>query len=162
MNEADKEQRRREMEEQRREKEEQQRYEKHVRWQEIRITQFGHVNYLILTFAVGALGFVASLLTGDTGTNPSHCWWWVSLAMFAISIAYGIWCIITRLYDFRKTAKTTRLLMEWNGHDKTGKVATLRCKTKKLGKRSWWLLKWQIGLFAGGSFSLVIALIYDS
>ena len=133
--------------------EEQRRYEKHVRWQEIRITQFGYVNYLILTLASGALAFGASPLLEVDNCNEGLCasaLYWVALFFLSLSVIAGSVCAYIRLCDFRKTAKITRLRMKHNGLDPTKEVAKLRCKTKILGERSWQYLRCQMLHFGVG------------
>lgn len=150
MNEADigqRRQRRREMEEQRREKEEQQRCEKHVRWQGIRITQFGYVNYLILTLASGALIAGTSPLTESdkcsTILSSSALYQW-ALFFLMISVMTGIACAFCRLHDFRDTAEITKLLCDRDGDDSGKDIAKLRCATHIFGKVSWGLVWCQI------------------
>ncbi len=125
----------------------------------MQVTQFGHVNYLILTLAVGALGFIASLLTDNNHTGQLHPLYRCSLIMFGLSVAFGILCTITRLCDFRKTAEIARLRNKSDRYDSTEEIKKLRCETKILGVFSWCLLWLQIGLFTGGSVFLVIALV---
>ena len=148
------------------EEKEQRQHENHVRWQEIRVTQFGYVNYLILTFAVGALVFIGSLLTDNQNGNSLRSWYFVPLLAFSISVGSGIWCAITRLRDFRGTAKLAQF-----DHDKQlgypnsskglktkHKTESHRQFTERLGKCSWRLLWCQIIFFSVGGIAFLIVL----
>jgi len=81
-----------------------------IRWQSIRIVQFGHVNNLILTFATASLGFALTLLKGSRAENVScsFCIWLLAVVTLLGSLAVGIWCSINRLRDFRETAQIAR------------------------------------------------------
>ncbi len=143
-----------------RERDEQRRYEKRVRWQEIRVTQFGYVNYLILTLASGALVTGISPLTDDSGFDRALLFssiYQCALFVLTFSVLVGIICAYSRLCDFRDTAKTTKLLHERGGHD-TGKcIEKFRDKTDCLGEISWALLKWQIRLLC---LAIILCMIF--
>ena len=81
------------------------RNESFVRWQGISVTQLGYAVNLILGFATASLGFALTLLK-DKDFTPQHCekiLFDSSLALLSLSIALGVWCVINRLRDFRKT-----------------------------------------------------------
>ncbi len=128
-----------------------------VRWQKTRIDQLSHVNYLILTFSLAALGFAVSLLPDDkfdrvVGSLHSYR---LSLLLFVLSIGLGIWCAINRLRDFRSTARRARL--EYEGGNQC-EVESLRFFTKKLGEWSWGILWCQIGFFGAGILFFMLAI----
>ena len=138
-------------------------YDAKVRWQETRVNQFSYVNYLILTLSLATLGFAVSLVTENYlfRTAMSTLFFWLHLfSVFCVlvSIGSGIFCAYTRLKDFRKTAKITRLKYERGNLTATPKIKKLRCKTKKLGKRSWCFLQCQIWLFGIGLVALISAI----
>ena len=170
--------------------EEQRRYEKYVRWQETRVTQFGYVNYLILTLASGATIFVAAPLTKSAadGTDAFYmsCLYESILLCFLISILFGVFCACCRLLDFRGTAKITKMehrgkhidcnsccltpvnvllasvLFLWFGEKDN---ANLRQKIKILGKTSWCLLRIQVlsfilAILLGGWWA--VAILFNS
>ena len=82
--------------------------------------------------------------------------------MLVASVVFALLCALTRLCDFRKTAKTARLVEEKPSHDpkseKCKEIQALRWNTTKLGKKTWCLLHWQLGTFAGGAILLIVAL----
>ena len=85
------------------------------------------------------------------------------------SIVAGVWCVINRLRDFRMTKEIPRKEKElWidgvPDRDIESSVLPLRSATCKLGKFTWMLLWWQIGLFAAGALLLiaVFAFVYHT
>jgi len=83
-----------------------------------------------------------------------------SLVAFILPVGIGIWCVINRLIDFRKTRKIARDREDWES-DNIGKIEidrrleARRAETKKLGKRTWLLFWWQIGTFVFGVAGLI-------
>ena len=139
-------------------------YDRKVRWQETRIKQFSHANYLILTFSLAILGFAVSLATTNNFSTITLGMWFVvpyaiSLICFVISICLGVYCTYTRLKDFQKTAKITRLQYSQGNFTETPEIKKLRCETHKLGECSWCLLRCQICTFASGFIFLIFALV---
>ncbi len=134
--------------------------ESFIRWQAITIAQLSYAINLILTFSVAALGFVVSLLLNEK-FNPvswQSCVFFLSLILLLASGAFGIWCTINRLRDFRATTKITKL------RDKKGKeseVQNLRSLTKDLGNKTWGIFWWQIGTFSAGIFLLVLSVAFS-
>jgi hypothetical protein len=82
----------------------------YVRWQSIRIAQFGNLANLILTFATASLGFSVTELRGlrDGSACYSTCFWLLADLALLVSVALGILCAVNRLHDFRETAKIAR------------------------------------------------------
>ncbi len=138
-------------------------YDKRVRWQETRIKQFSYVNYLVLTLALAASGFVLTMMPNNSNYVVSFlCTYQLPFICFVLSILLGIWCANNRLRDFRATARITKLKYKGKDEDENGnKIDDLRALTKKLGQRSWIILWWQIGLFVAGIL-LPIAIIFLS
>lgn len=132
------------------------RNEKFTRWQGITITQLSYSINLILTFSVAALGFGVSLSLSDN-FKPTPCQayaFFTSLIILLISGAFGIWCTINRLRDFRATQKITNLKCEDSNHSE---LPELRALTKKLGNRTWGIFLFQIGTFSTGILILVLS-----
>lgn len=142
-------------------------YDAKKRWEETRVKQFSFTNNLFLTLAVGALGFAVSLPI-DSEINFAceypHCAsgsYWLSVLLFLVSILLGIACTITRLRDFRESAR--RDFLRYNCgqspvKDKRG-ISHYVCSTKELGKCSWCLLRWQIFIFALGVMLFTAAMV---
>lgn len=134
-----------------------------VRWQSIAITQLGYSIGLILTFATASLGFGLSLIRDDR-YRPG-CWakafMFLALLSLAVSIGLGLWCVVNRLRDFRITRSVARDRENWektlSDVELDGRLHDRRSTSKKLGKRSWCIFWWQLGMFALGSLCLTIA-----
>jgi uncharacterized membrane protein YbhN (UPF0104 family) len=134
--------------------------ERFVRWQEISRGQLSHAISLIFGLATAALGFETSLLLNEKFA-PTECWqncfFFFSFLLLACSIAVGIAAVVTRLCDFRLTARIVRARSNAEKLKKPKSEIKDRSKFKKarryakqLGKRTWWLFQLQIGSFAAG------------
>ena len=128
-----------------------------VRWQRIALTQLGIVNATVLSLATAALGF--GLTQSSTVSGGELCALRGGLALLVASVVFALLCALTRLCDFRKTAKTARLVEEKPSHDpkseKFKEIQALRWNTKKLGNKTWCFLHCQLGTFAVGAVLLV-------
>lgn len=83
-------------------------------WQKTRIQHQGAVINLVLTLTIAAMGFGADLLfkkEGETILLGTGARWFVlgSLAVFVVSVVCGLWVNLSRLWDFRWTARAARL-----------------------------------------------------
>lgn len=124
----------------------------------------GYAGRVILTLATAALGFVAALVK-DRDFTPAcwgKCFVVLSGLCLLVSIGLGIWCIVNRLVDFRKTkdnAKDRQLLR--SAHSERAQIQRRldkgRDETDRLGRRTWTIFWWQIGTFGTGIFLLVFA-----
>jgi hypothetical protein len=127
-----------------------------TRWQSITIAQLGYSINLVLTFSVASLGFTLSLARSTTQL-ASNCWakhlLLVSVVLILLSTGAGLWCVINRLRDFRKTESIAR--GKERGELPPCEYALRKAETVKLGKRTWLLFWWQIGLFSFGILALV-------
>ncbi len=134
--------------------------ESFIRWQAITIGRLSYSINLILTFSVAALGFAVTLLINEK-FNPvswQRCIFNISLVLLLDSGAFGIWCTINRLRDFRATTKITKL------RDKDGKdseVQKLRSLTNRLGSKTWGIFWCQISTFSAGIFLLVVSVAFS-
>ena len=121
--------------------------ERYIRWQGIRITQLGYVIDLFLGFSTASLGFALSLL--KDASFPASDWqrtfFTPSLFILVFSIACGVFCVLTRLTDIRKTANLVR-----HGGNESD-----RLQLRELGNRTWCLFYLQVG-----SFTLAILLLF--
>ncbi|MEQ1883722.1 MAG: hypothetical protein ABL967_01585 [Bryobacteraceae bacterium] len=141
-----------------------------VRWQCIRIAQFGHVANLILTFAVASLGFSVTLLQDLRHGRSAPCLLCIwAIADFALlgSIALGILCAMNRLWDFRETAQIARRRedLEQDGkltrQEIDARLEYQREANRKRGELSWTLFYWQIGTFGVGIVFLLLAFVFS-
>jgi hypothetical protein len=145
--------------------------ESFVRWQDITITQLGYAVNLCLTFSTAALGFSLSLLTNNA-FNPSgdgKFFFDVSLLSLMISVACGIYCVINRLADFRKTRgiALSREEMESDNipeDEINSALAERREESKKKGNVTWTFLRIQLIAFGVGvaCLSIAFAIIYSA
>ena len=135
--------------------------EKFVRWQGITISQLSYSINLILTFSVAAIGFGVTLLLNDNfkPTSSQSCIFSISMLLLLASGAFGIWCTINRLRDFRATAKITNLKRKDGNKDKLSELRTL---SNKLGKKTWGIFWWQIGTFTSGILLLVLSVVFTA
>lgn len=128
-----------------------------VRWQSITIGQLTYAINLILTFSIATLGFQITLLFNDK-FNPNswhRCAFLFSMVLSAVSISFGVTCVINRLRDFRATETAAR--MQADGRTDS-EIKPLRDLYEKLGKWTWRLFWCQIGTFSAGVFFTVMGL----
>jgi hypothetical protein len=136
----------------------------YIRWQALAIEQLGYAVGLILAFAGASIGFGLALVK-DQSYIPT-CWSkafvLAGLSSLLLSLGLGVWCVINRLRDFRETRGIARDREELEKQkvpesEIEARLALRRSETNKLGKRSWGLFWWQIGTFAFGVMSLIVA-----
>jgi hypothetical protein len=132
-----------------------------TRWQSITIAQLGYAINLILGFGTASLGF--SLLLAKDGEHISpHCLGrhllLLAIVTLLASIAFGIWCVINRLRDFRKTKDIAR--DKELGNLTSCEHERRKAETDRLGDLTWRLFWWQIGLFGSGLGILVVAFLF--
>jgi hypothetical protein len=140
--------------------------ERFVRWQSVTITQLGYTVNLILGLATGSLGFALTLLK-DKDFVPQNCqkvFFDLSLASLLLSIALGIWCVISRLRDFRKTKNIARDGEQWKrdgiaDDEIKSRLEQRRAEVKSLGKCTWRLFYWQLGSFGFGLVMLFLVFL---
>jgi hypothetical protein len=138
--------------------------ERFVRWQSITITQLGYAVNLILTFSTASLGFALTLVMH--GDFAASCWGkclsFLSCLALVVSLGLGLWCVVNRLCDFRKTMRIIRC-KEKARHTYSPRLETkigqLERETNKLGRRTWRLFWFQIGTFIGGVVLLFLAFL---
>lgn len=138
-----------------------------IRWQQLTQTQLSNTNNLILTFALGFLGFALS----KTGLRIPTCCCLFFPTVFGyllllISLLTGLLLTINRLYDFRNTKDIVKLKRDRfkNKNDETldAKIVLLTSETDKLGKTTWCLLHWQLWTFFSGLIFLLITIIIQN
>lgn len=132
--------------------------ESSVRWQGRTIEQFGYALNLVLGLSVTGFGYETTLLFNKEPvlSEWQSCLLKTSLLLFFISSAVALWCIITRLRNFRLTAKIAR---NREGGASELELQPERIKSKELGRITWLLLWWQIGGFAAGIVTLFLVVI---
>ena len=139
----------------------------YIRWQSIAINQLGYTLNLFLTFSAASLGFTLTLVKNSevTSTCLGTAFLILSIISLSLSLAFGIWCVLNRLSDFRKTAQNARdkeVMKEITPSPDSDIIQTLqkrRAEVKRLGEKTWILFHWQIGTFCAGVVSLVGTLV---
>ena len=143
------------------------------RWQEVRRTQLGHVVNIVLTFSTASLAFGVKMIV-DRLALPVPKLLFYSLAVLLLAIFFGLSTNLTRLLDFRYTARAARGrwlalrqqaktegLAEEGLTVKETKNADNRHKfsdwANRLGKWTWYLFFAQLLFFLAGIVLLVFA-----
>lgn len=120
--------------------------ERYVRWQNHRITQLSFSINLFLGFAAASLAYVINLKLGENPRNPqvliSIIKWW------SWSAALGCLATITRLLDFRYTA---RKIKDGGGFNTS--------MAKYLGPVTWSLFWVQLFTYVGGAYYFISSII---
>ena len=151
-----------------------------IRWQERTRAQFGQATNLVLTLAVGTLGFSITfvLRPGLTLSAPMRLAFDSSLLFSSLSVLSGIIVMYLRLTDARLTTRITRVRLKGGalvdkaarrdmkvpGFDKRANYKALlarpRRKVKRLGEKSWFWFDFQLLTFGAGAWFLVLSLIW--
>lgn len=131
------------------------------RWQEIRIKQFGYVNYLLITVALTILLLQNNIWLNKDLTHIQNIFLNELNFFLLISVVIGIILALNRLMSFRITAriarqrgKSKKLLNKSN--EKTISISQLREKTKRMDCWTWILFYFQLGTFLTGLLALFI------
>ena len=130
--------------------------ESSIRWQGRTIEQFGYVLNLVLGLSVAGIGYEGTLVLNK---QLERAGWQntllaISLLALALSIAAALWCVISRLRNFRITAEIARKREDGAS---AIELQPLRTKSDELGEFTWTLFWWQIWSFALGILLLVAA-----
>lgn len=145
-----------------------------VRWQQLTIGQFSFTNNLFLGLNLGFIGFFV------TQSGPSFsgvCWIFtiqiLTLLGLGISFFTGIFLVINRLKDFRKTTQLIKnrkhkFEIEHNLRKSEtlelikSTISNLKNETDKLGKITWNLLNWQVWTFLIGTVLGVVYIVINN
>lgn len=128
-----------------------------VRWETIRREQLGVATTLLFGLASAALGFCGSLLSAEHAVfgGCGTCFYLLATGTFFVTVLLSIAVTITRLLDFRLTARKLRL--EGRG-EKGAVIDRLESVTRSLGRCTWRLFYCQLGGFLLGVILLLFAL----
>jgi len=132
--------------------------ESYIRWQNIRISQLGFANNLILGISIALIGFILDFLqTDDLVLNSCQKFlFWVGGSLTLVSIGFGLYVVFNRLEDFRLTAQIARK----RETGKTDGIEDDRSESKVLGTKTWNCFIWQVStLIVGFLLNLVLVLI---
>jgi hypothetical protein len=128
------------------------------RWQGFRINQLSLCISLFLTFAVATLGFSINLIIQPNYSIPTcfpKVFFFFSLLFGLLSVLLGSIACLTRLEDFRMTAKVVRYRSD---QDKKAEVNSWRDDYKRLGRWTWRLFIGQLVTFGLQVVGLVLSL----
>jgi hypothetical protein len=131
----------------------------YLKWQDIRISQLGFANNLIIVLAVALLGFIIDFIQTENLTLIciQKFLFWIGCSLIIISIGLGIFVVINRLADFKLTAGIARK-RETNERDG---IESDRIESKRLGGKTWNGFIWQIVAFIV-SFLLLLIMVLIS
>lgn len=133
-------------------------HESFIRWQEITRNHFSSIANLILALATGLLAFQSNLLLEHKlASCCAHGFATASLIVLVASVAFGLWCLINRLRDFRLTTMIARCREKVK---RDTELQDLREESKSLGKFTWVLFWTQLTFFGiGAAFGAVAVII---
>ncbi len=117
--------------------------EKFTRWQQRTIEQLGFSINLILTLALGTLGYTLAIYDKANAACLRKCTFVVACILLFLAVLFGIVASLTRLYDFRLTAQTNREADETE-------CKRLRRITDRLGRCTWFFFLAEVVTFAIG------------
>lgn len=129
-----------------------------ARWDEARREQFGATATTVFTLASAAIAYISSLLTEDKAQfgGAGTCFFFWTIITLIISLGLGVAAMVTRLEDFRATARIVRLRDSSDAKDQAD-VVRLRSRASRFGTISYFLLYGQITVFAIGATLLALA-----
>jgi hypothetical protein len=106
------------------------------RWQGLAIAQFSVAIALISGLSVAGLGAGLSLLRDEKFVLVGCMKWTfpLSLGLFLIAAFFSCAAVITRVLDFRLTARVTRK-NQWTGYQRP--LTIFRCGPKAYGEATW-------------------------
>lgn len=120
--------------------------ERYLRWQNYRITQMSFSINLFLGFAVASLAYAINLKLGDLPKNTEQLV--LIIELWSCSAAFGCIATVTRLLDFRYTARKIK-----DG----GKINAF--VAKRLGPVTWGMFWGQLIAYVGGAFYFVSSVL---
>lgn len=130
------------------------------RWQGRTIEQFGYALNLVLGLTIASIGYETTIILNKEMERADwqNCLLAISLLALVLSVAVALWCIVTRLRNFRITAEIAR---KREDGESDIKLQPLRTKASDFGEFTWILFWWQIWSFAIGVL-LLMALVARS
>jgi hypothetical protein len=142
-----------------------------IRWQGIRIQQLSFSNNLIFTFSLALLGFITKeLLQSHLWCSPKAIFSILGFSLIGVSLLAGILTTISRLQDFRDTARLTvakrkqfenlKLNLKLSEKDEilVARITSLRKETQAEGKITWGLFYLQLASFFAGALMTGLAI----
>ena len=128
-----------------------------IRWQNIRITQLGYVNNLLILLSSGIFAFQFQLSFNEISLNVTgRPIFFVSMFFIFASILVGCYLAYHRLKSFRLTARIAR--KRERGDTKVS-INILRNKTKRWDEYTYGYLYLQLFSFTSGIFLLFLFIL---
>ena len=130
-----------------------------IRWQNIRITQLGFANNLLIALGVALVGFTLEFIQADELILNciQKILFWIGIVLSVVSMTLGVFVVINRLEDFKLTAQIARNRETEN----TSGINEDRAVTDKLGKKTWNCFIWQVVTFSIGFLMLLIMILIE-
>ena len=129
-----------------------------VRWQGYAMAQLTFTINLFLATALAVVGYDLNVVS-TLPSSVTDCTPWcllVSSGLLSVSLIAGIGAVISRLFDFRLTARKIRSGNLGAAEDELGLVTH---KTKALGRSTWRLFWIQLAFLALGLGGSLFALL---
>jgi hypothetical protein len=132
--------------------------ERYIRWQGLGIAQLSVAVALVSGFSVAGLGAALSLLQSATFqlSGPFSCSFVFSLFLLLAASFCSIGAVITRLLDFRLTARKVRKDTDPN-YDKP--LILFRCNSEQYGCATWRLFWASCLCFVIAAFLFVASVV---
>ena len=133
--------------------------ESFIRWQNIRISQLGFANNLVIGITIALLGFTIDFIQGDNISLNyfQKLLFWIGCFTTLASIGIGLSVVLNRLDDFKLTAQIARK----RNTVKLEGIENERAKAKLLGRKTWNLFIWQVSTFIVGFLLLLILVLIE-
>ena len=128
-----------------------------VRWQRYTIEQLTFALNIFLGLSVGSLAFGIALLQNESFSlsGCSKVAFSGGLVALALSVATGCAAVVTRLLDFRYTARKVRADEKCDPESEAGVYSY---RSKILGQLTWRLFWFELFSFSVGLIGLIVAL----
>jgi hypothetical protein len=127
--------------------------ERYIRWQKYQIEQMTFALNLFLGLSVGALAYGVSLVK-ENGFSLPPChriFLLIGLGALAFSTVIGCIAVVSRLFDFRNTARKIRA----DKIDEPDEAAIFKDRYRFFGKLTWVLFWLELGSFLVGLMGLI-------
>lgn len=121
----------------------------YIRWQNYSVNQLGFTSNLLFTLNIAIIGFLINKIIDDAFilSCSEKAIFTPGFLILFLSLVLGLALNITRLYDFRLTARIAR---KREGNKNDHGLTKLRECTKNLGNATWTIFIIQlIGFFVG-------------
>ena len=132
--------------------------ERFVRWQGYSMGQLTFALNLFFGLSVGALGFAFTLIRDENFilTSCPKTLFQISLISLSFAILIGCSAVVSRLFDFRYTARKIRSDEKNEGEES----AVYKYRSSFLGRLTWRLFWSQLFTLGLGLITLIVSVLY--